>query len=114
MKWEGGPFWFALISIHQERAKAGPRHLAPNLLSRPVDHLLELLKVICMKAPEEVPGCGGIGNPAGSEQVLDGVAMLEIGNVFDAMSSERRQASFAALSQAICSTRSRTIVTVIS
>ena len=40
-------------------------------------------------ATEALPlGWGGIGNTTGSEQVFDGIAVLEIGDVFDAMSTD--------------------------
>ena len=76
------------IQINSCDLSARPRDLAPDFLSRPVDYRLEVLKVILVKASEEVAGGGGIGNPAGSEQMLDGIAVLEIGDVFDAMPAD--------------------------
>ena len=67
---------------------ARPRHAAPDLLARPIDDGLELLKVMRVEASEEVAGGGGIGDAAGPQQMLDGVAVLQVGDVLDAPAAD--------------------------
>jgi len=76
------------VQIYSCDPSARPRHLAPDFLARPVDHCLEVVKVILIKASEEVAVCGGIWNSAGSEQMLDSISVLEIGDVFNAVSAD--------------------------
>ncbi len=67
---------------------ARPWHPTPDFLARSVDDGLELLKVMRVEASEEVTGGGGIGDAAGSEQMLDSVAVLQVGDVLDAAAAD--------------------------
>ena len=41
-----------------------------------------------VESAEEISGRSGIGNAAGTEQVLDGLAVLEVGEVLDAPAAD--------------------------
>ena len=64
------------------------RDLPPDLLPSAVDNGLEGGQMRFVEAAEEISGRGGIGDAAGTEQVLDGLAVLEVGDILDAPSAD--------------------------